>query len=144
MKFGKFRLTIWDPFLITLQILTIQASFYSSLAILISAIQSPSLNYIFTYQINILTLLVYLINATCGSFYLWSFVGRAKPCLDYTVTCYFLHFLMSWTYNGFLPNTWSWWIINFVAASLMTFGGEYFCMKSEIIAIPLLISTDDL
>ncbi|XP_053201704.1 protein SYS1 homolog [Panonychus citri] len=140
---GKFRLTVWDPILITSQIVTIQASFYSSLAILICAVESPSLTYVFSYQISLLTLLVYLVNASCGSFYLWSFVGRAKPCLDYSATCYAIHLIISWMYNGTFPNTWSWWILNIISASVMCVGGEYLCMQTEIKAIPLLQSGDD-
>ncbi|XP_015789010.1 protein SYS1 homolog [Tetranychus urticae] len=152
---GKFRLTVWDPILITSQILTIQALFYTSLAILIYVVdciyvESPSLTHIFTYQImtiksghNILIILSYLINAVCGSFYLWYFVGRAKPCLDYSATCYVVHLIVSWVYNGYFPNTWSWWILNVISASLMCIFGEYLCMQTEIKAIPLLSSGAD-
>lgn len=68
---------------------------------------------------------------------LWFIVGRTKQCLDFSLTVHFIHFVISWIYNGHIPHTVSWWILNLVGVTLMTVLGEFLCMRSEIKAIPV-------
>lgn len=68
---------------------------------------------------------------------LWLIVGRTKQCLDFSLTVHFIHFVISWIYNGHIPHTVSWWILNLVGVTLMTVLGEFLCMRSEIKAIPV-------
>ncbi|RWS24369.1 SYS1-like protein [Leptotrombidium deliense] len=69
--------------------------------------------------------------------YLWFFVKRAKPCLDYSVTAYAIHTFMCFVYNGYLSNTYSWWILNTICVACTCIFGELLCSRSEMKAIPL-------
>jgi hypothetical protein len=64
-------------------------------------------------------------------------VGRAKQCLDFTLTLYFLHFLLCTLYEGALPSTWAWWCVNLLACVLSVVLGEYLCLQKELEAIPM-------
>ena len=75
---------------------------------------------------------------------LWILVKRTKACLDFTVTTYFLHMIICWAYNGYLPNTVSWWILTAAAITIMCVTGEFLCLKSELEDIPLLGARVDL
>lgn len=75
---GKFRVTVWDPILLISQILTIQALFYTSLAIFVFIVDflfadTPSITHIFAYHVisfqsghNVFIILCFLVNAVCG------------------------------------------------------------------------------
>jgi hypothetical protein len=152
---GQFRFSVWDPLLITSQILTIQALYYTSLGVLVFVADSvygqpPSLSHIFGYQeVGVKTglgrflLFCYLLNSLCGSFYLWYFVKRAKPCLDFAVTVHVIHLVASWAFNGSFPTTFSWWILNIICVAVMCVCGEFLCMRTEMKAIPLLSQKSD-
>jgi len=58
-------------------------------------------------------------------------VERAKKCLDFAVTFYFLHLVACWRVQGF-PSDWRWWIVNIGACILAAVSGEYLCMKKEL------------
>ena len=68
---------------------------------------------------------------------LWFIVCRTKQCLDFAVTLHLFHFIVCSIYNGHIPNTLSWWILNIVGMTLMTVIGEFLCMRTEMKAIPL-------
>ena len=73
----------------------------------------------------------------CSALGLWFIVCRTKQCLDFAVTLHCVHFFVCWIYNGHIPHTASWWILNLVGVTLMTVLGEFLCMRTEMKAIPL-------
>jgi len=149
---GQFRYTQWDPILIVSQIITIQTLFYTSLGILIYVSdcmtgQSPALSHLFSYQeIGVKTshgrliIFSYLLNALFGSIVLWHLVQRAKPCLDFSLTCHLIHLMICWFYNKSFPNSFMWWILNIICVTITCVCGEFLCLKTELKAIPLSLS----
>eukprot|EP00803_Ostreobium_quekettii_P005106 evm.model.scf_611.2 EVM.evm.TU.scf_611.2 scf_611:44983-46466(-) len=107
---------VWDPVLIIAQITAIQCLFYIALGLLewvvIGAyVPQLSLRYFFdwralslkSYQGG-LTALAHIVNGSVASLYLMFIVERAKKCLDFTVTCYFIHLVICCTYGGWPSN----------------------------------------
>jgi len=78
------------------------------------------------------------------SVWLWLIVRRTKQCLDFTATCYLIHFLICLAYNASLPSTVSWWVLNVAAIAIMCVGGEFLCLRTELQDIPLLGAKVDL
>lgn len=64
-------------------------------------------------------------------------VERAKKCLDFTATLYFLHFLFCLAFRGF-PSSLEWWVLNFMGLVLMAVLGEWLCLRRELREIPLV------
>ncbi|XP_052815302.1 protein SYS1 homolog [Mya arenaria] len=151
MAVGTFRSNVWDPVLITGQIICMQCQFLITLGVWVYA-----LNILLGYNTSVDQLfkqadkglftegpgkantMAYALNCLTSAVGLWLIVGRTKHCLDFAVTTHFVHFIMCWIVNGHIPHTVSWWILNLVGITLMTVLGEYMCMRSEIKAIPLL------
>lgn len=148
---GHFRYSVWDPFLIISQIVTIQSIYYMSLGmwIFITDVMfgySQSLDQLFLYkELHVKDIHgrcitgSFLLNSLCCSLALWHFVQRTKQCLDFTVTTHFMHLVVCWIYNGTFPTTLSWWLINIICIIIMCVCGEFLCMRSEMKAIPLSI-----
>lgn len=148
---GHFRYSVWDPFLIICQIVTIQSIYYVSLGMWIFITDvifgySQSLDQLFLYrELHVKHLhgccitASFLFNSLCCSLALWHFVQRTKQCLDFTVTTHLIHLLVCWIYNGTFPTTLSWWLINIICIIVMCVCGEFLCMRSEMKAIPLSI-----
>ncbi|CEG42086.1 Integral membrane protein involved in transport between the late Golgi and endosome [Plasmopara halstedii] len=74
-----------------------------------------------------------VVSAVCLVF----FVERAKKCLDFGVTLYFLDFLAQCFYSEF-PKMWDWWLLHFLAASVTIVLGEYLCSRRELEEIPVV------
>lgn len=68
---------------------------------------------------------------------LWYVVKRTKQCLDFTCTVHGFHLVACWAYNGYFPNTLTWWLVNVISVIIMTVFGEFLCLKTEMKAIPL-------
>jgi len=146
---GQFRYTVWDPWMIISQILTLQSVFYVSLGLWIFLFDSmsgssKSLDQIFKYQelqptnfSGKLVLAAYVFNALNCSVGLWYVVQRTKLCLDFSCTIYILHLFVCVWYNSALPYTLSWWLINTVCAAVLCVSGEFLCMRTELQSIPV-------
>mmetsp|Transcript_4809 Transcript_4809/g.6484 ORF Transcript_4809/g.6484 Transcript_4809/m.6484 type:complete len:214 (-) Transcript_4809:615-1256(-) len=65
-------------------------------------------------------------------------VERARKCLDFSVTLFFIHFWICTIYNWGVPATWDWWIIHILGTIIMILLGEYLCSRIELAEIPLL------
>lgn len=66
-------------------------------------------------------------------------VGRAKYCLDFTITMHGLHLFICFLHNNLtLPSTATWWLIWIVSIFAMDLFGEWLCMRYEI--EPVLLS----
>jgi len=74
----------------------------------------------------------------CRSLLLALIVEKSKKCLDFSVTLFLIHIILSSMYGGF-PSTWDWWIIHILGMIMMVVLGEYFCSKRELSDIPLLV-----
>lgn len=147
---GQFRSNVWDPVLIIGQIICMQCQFMVTLGIWVYI-----LNFFCGYDTTIDQLfkqadkglftegpgkantLAYFLNCLTSALGLWFVVCRTKLCLDFAVTTHLIHFVCCWIYNGHIPHTASWWILNLVGVTLMTVIGEFLCMRTEMQAIPL-------
>lgn len=50
-------------------------------------------------------------------------IERARKCLDFSVTMYFVHFCVVWGYSE-LPKSWDWWLVMCLCAVGTTLLGE--------------------
>ncbi|ODN00391.1 Protein SYS1 [Orchesella cincta] len=153
---GQFRVTIWDPFLIVSQIVAVQTFFYFTFCLMlflgsVLAGSDTALSRIFSYKAlsfgdgqGFVTVISYILSALTGSAALWLVVKRTKQCLDFTVTCFTIHLVVAWMYNGYLPYQISWWLLTAVAIAIMCVCGEFLCLKTELQDIPLLGARLDL
>jgi hypothetical protein len=71
------------------------------------------------------------------SYLLTIIVEKSKKCLDFAVTYFLLHLLISSFYYR-VPATADWWIVHLGATILMVLVGEYLCSLREMADIPLL------
>eukprot|EP00040_Diaphanoeca_grandis_P017497 m.91381 g.91381 ORF g.91381 m.91381 type:complete len:193 (+) comp26462_c0_seq4:402-980(+) len=137
----NFRYYVFDPFLIILQILTIQCFFYVALAVVLhwvaaSASTPLSIDLLFTskamtiWQVKAAYLMVAPIS---GGLIGW-IVGRAKQCLDFAATIHVLHLVFTMFYATF-PTTASWWVVNTVSAAITASVAEYVSMNINLEAI---------
>ncbi|XP_045193074.1 protein SYS1 homolog [Mercenaria mercenaria] len=147
---GTFRSNVWDPVLIISQIISLQCQFIVTLGVWVYI-----LNFICGYDTTIDQLfkqadkglftegpgkantIAYALNCLTSALGLWFIVGRTKQCLDFAITMHFIQFIICWIYNGHIPHTVSWWILNLCGVTLMTVLAEFLCMRTEIKAIPL-------
>ena len=83
-----------------------------------------------------ISIIAFFLNALAGAFFLCVVVERAKKCLDFTATYYFMHLCGCALYDGF-PEGWEWWIVMVVNLIVMSLLGEYLCMRREMREIPL-------
>jgi len=80
-----------------------------------------------------------LLSAMFGSILLALIVEKAKKCLDFSVTLFFVHLVSCTCYQkGEIPNTWDWWIVHIMGMIIMIISGEFFCSRRELMDIPLL------
>ncbi|KAJ9527285.1 hypothetical protein QJQ45_025567 [Haematococcus lacustris] len=63
-------------------------------------------------------------------------VERAKKCLDFASTAYFLHLVACWGYEGF-PLSLAWWTVNALGLLITSLLGEWLCVRREMQEIPL-------
>jgi len=146
---GQFRYTVWDPWMIISQILTLQCVFYVSLGLWLSLFDlvsgnDKSLDQVFKYQelqfssfngkIVVASFVFTALNCSLG---LWYVVQRTKLCLDFACTVYLLHLIACIYYNGSFPATFSWWLINLVSTMILCVTGEFLCMRTELQSIPV-------
>lgn len=71
---------------------------------------------------------------------LWVIVRRAKQCLDFAATAHLIHLVNCCIYDGF-PSSGSWWMLNLTCMALMAVIGEFVCMRTELKAIPVTVSS---
>lgn len=71
------------------------------------------------------------------SFLLTIIVEKSKMCLDFSVTYFLIHLVISSFYYR-VPATADWWIVHIAATIVMILVGEYLCSLRELSDIPLL------
>ncbi|TMW56108.1 hypothetical protein Poli38472_008756 [Pythium oligandrum] len=136
----------WDPKLIMLQMICMQTSHYIArgLFLLICHGVDVSMDQFFAYHTQTIAtvdgikncfavLAAGFVSAVCMCF----FVERAKKCLDFGVTLYFVDFLIQCFYSEF-PKTWEWWILHVLTMVLTIVLGEYLCSRRELEEIPMI------
>uniref|UniRef100_U5EWV6 Protein SYS1 homolog n=1 Tax=Corethrella appendiculata TaxID=1370023 RepID=U5EWV6_9DIPT len=145
---GTFIFTKWDPYLLILQIISMQSLLYVSLGFIMFfmdnlAETNHNLDHIFQYhEIHVsdlggrLVIFAFVINSLVGASLLWCIVRRTKLCLDFSCTFHGIHLLICWWYNAEFPAA-SCWLLNCVCATLMCVCGEFLCLKTELREIPI-------
>lgn len=81
--------------------------------------------------------LAVIIMAFITAVFLCVIVERAKKCLDFALTLYFIDFLLCIVYEGF-PTTWAWWLIHLISLTISILLGEFLCSRRELEEIPML------
>ncbi|KAI9911385.1 hypothetical protein PsorP6_008780 [Peronosclerospora sorghi] len=162
----------WAPKLIILQILSLQLFNVGFCMVQIFAIQQCShyvaqglilgichgahvtLDQFFAYHTQTITTVnglknCFAIIATSfvSALCLMLFVERAKKCLDFGVTLYFIDFLVQCFYSVRplllanemeFPKMWDWWLVHLVALCVTVLLGEYLCSRRELEEIPMM------
>jgi hypothetical protein len=88
-------------------------------------------------QRKIPSLLAWPIPFLHRSFLLTIIVEKSKMCLDFSVTYFLIHLVISSFYYG-IPATADWWIVHIFSTIVMVLVGEYLCSLRELSDIPLL------
>ncbi|KAK9838838.1 hypothetical protein WJX74_004249 [Apatococcus lobatus] len=151
--------TVWDPVLITAQIITMQCLFYASLGLTLwmfvgaagaatslpkgSKEASLTLATLFSWRTlslhhfaGWLVALANVLNAVVASGFLMLVVERAKKCLDFAATLYIIHLAICSVFYGF-PSGPEWWGVNVVAFLITAVLGEWLCLRREMQDIPI-------
>mmetsp|Transcript_711 Transcript_711/g.1520 ORF Transcript_711/g.1520 Transcript_711/m.1520 type:complete len:185 (-) Transcript_711:408-962(-) len=140
----------FNPRLILSQIISLQSFHYVVLGVIFQInhvlfATSITMDRIFTAKfLDIWSAMGWIDNAAVltssfiGSLLLALIVEKSKKCLDFSVTLFLIHIILSSMYGGF-PSTWDWWIIHILGMIMMVVLGEYFCSKRELSDIPLLV-----
>ncbi|KAL0591985.1 hypothetical protein ABG067_000638 [Albugo candida] len=136
----------WDPKLIVLQIICLQCSFYISQGVLLFLCHGFSLTFddFFAYYAQNLSNVEGIKNSfsviassVISAIALSVFVERAKKCLDFGITLYFVDLIIHSIYLDF-PRSWEWWIVHVIALAITVLLGEYLCSRQELQDIPML------
>ncbi len=140
---------IWDPWLIIGQLIVLLSSFYllhgAWLCLFALAFGTPlQLGMLLSpASMRVMTssgwpsLGAALLSAPAFGSLLLPLVGRAKQCLDFTLSVYALHTFFCMLYSSRFPWGWEWWGVHLVATIGAVVLGEYLCLQRELEAIPL-------
>ena len=63
-------------------------------------------------------------------------VQRARLCLDFASTIYFLHTLVVAAWDGTFPRSWSYWLLTIASAAVAVVLGEWLCMRADATTTP--------
>ncbi|KAJ2810188.1 Integral membrane protein of the Golgi, partial [Coemansia furcata] len=65
-------------------------------------------------------------------------VERSRLCIDFSLTFFTIHLLLTWWHQGWAPPTAVfWWIVIVGSGSVMAFGGRAACMRRELLPIAI-------
>lgn len=64
-------------------------------------------------------------------------VQRAKKCLDFAVTAYFIHLVAVSIYSSSIPRSPAWWLCSALNFAVTAFFSEWLCLQHELKEIPL-------
>tara|TARA_B100000780_G_scaffold254054_1_gene201941 strand:- start:97 stop:585 length:489 start_codon:yes stop_codon:yes gene_type:complete len=138
----------WDPRLIIAQIITVQCVHYLAQGLvfgLFHLLFGSRLHLDLFFAWETMTVLDApgwmvisnsIIVALFGAVSLLVVVERARKCMDFAFTVYFVHWLLTMIYSGF-PLSWDWWIVNTMCMIIMALVGEQLCMRTELADISL-------
>ena len=115
---------VWDPLLICSQMLCLQCCLY-----LLAGGWLTLFSFTFGIPLSLHALLspahmqtsrgggwsviaAYALQAPVLAYALLRTVGRAKQCMDFTLTLYVIHAAICTLYEGAWPRGWEWWTVN--------------------------------
>ena len=144
----RFRVQGWDPILIISQIISLQALYYLTMALLfplaLSLSTSPqllqelggnkSVDFLFAVPPSSLSWTVALVHLLTGfitAFYLYHLIRRPTHILDFATTLAFNHFILCTYFTTNWPGGW-WWISNTISCLVMTLLAERMCVRREM------------
>eukprot|EP00730_Choanoeca_flexa_P011797 TRINITY_DN2809_c0_g1_i2.p1 TRINITY_DN2809_c0_g1~~TRINITY_DN2809_c0_g1_i2.p1 ORF type:complete len:155 (+),score=23.18 TRINITY_DN2809_c0_g1_i2:116-580(+) len=135
---SSFRYYVWDPWLLLLQIMTLQSVYYAILSIFAAvtahAVEAPlSIDLIFNEEaLDIWQIYgVFIAGSICMAFAVYLVGRRAKQCLDFATTLFFIHLCLCWHHDG-LPRRLSWWLLQSACVAITAVLGEYVCIQAEM------------
>lgn len=141
--------TVWDPVLISAQILTIQCLFYLTLGLALWILVGPYVSGHLVLEaffgssllgvhnfVGWMAILATILNSLPVSLTILFVVERAKKCLDFSATVYILHLITAWICVGF-PRAVTWWVTNGLAFVFTALLSEWLCLRRELRDIPI-------
>lgn len=151
-----FRINVWDPGYIVLQMICLQALLYLVLGLFVVPLVGWSgsrltLGLMFDperfdlgWSSGWIALPAMMLSGPVMGYLMSYVVERAKKVLDFTVTCYGFHFIATVVVNGgHLPTVFAWWVAVLGAGAIACVTGEWFCMKREMREIPVGPSSEN-
>ena len=64
-------------------------------------------------------------------------VQRAKKCLDFAATAYFIHLMAVSIFSSSIPRSPAWWLCSAINLSVTAVFSEWLCLQHELKEIPL-------
>ncbi|KAJ2487925.1 Integral membrane protein of the Golgi [Coemansia sp. RSA 2050] len=65
-------------------------------------------------------------------------VERSRLCVDFSLTFFTIHLLLTWWHQGWSPpSTLLWWMAVVASGSVMAFGGRAACVRRELLPIAI-------
>lgn len=140
-----------DPVLIIFQIVSLQCLWYFGMGVSIFGSHMLSglplnLDQMFSLErpltarteLGSQSLVVLAMASVIGAFLLRNVVEKSRKCLDFSVTCFFIHMAISVAYSASVVPHAIWWIVHGLALLFMVVLGEYLCSRHELREIPLV------
>jgi len=139
----------FDPWKIILQMIGMQCGYYivlgfAFLAANIMHDRPVSTSHLFSAKhldestgIWSAAFLAHLLTAFGMAVLLRHIVQRAKKCLDFGCTAYSFAILATLVYDGELPTTWIYWLVQLMCIIISVSLGEFLCMRKEMEEIPI-------
>eukprot|EP01013_Petalomonas_cantuscygni_P025463 TRINITY_DN47429_c0_g1_i1.p1 TRINITY_DN47429_c0_g1~~TRINITY_DN47429_c0_g1_i1.p1 ORF type:complete len:200 (-),score=23.42 TRINITY_DN47429_c0_g1_i1:394-993(-) len=136
-----------DSLYIVLQIVTVQAWFYFTLALFVTlfdsiAVVTPSLGQIFSAQAmtlddaeGLVPIVAYVVSSVLAAVYITFVVERSKLCLDFSVTLGTIHTTTCAVMNGF-PSSTVWWMCIILSTAIVAILAESLCVRRELRDVP--------
>ncbi len=133
----------YDPILITSQILLIFGVFYSFFIIFILVFDTVlglkiHLDQVlgvdsieFTTKYGIASILALVFSNIIIVILMIFVVEKANKILDYVLTNFLFHFILTTINSKKIPLNFSWWIVNILIVSIVTILTEYICLTLE-------------
>lgn len=81
--------------------------------------------------------IAFFINSFLVSVAIQFVVKRAKKCLDFSATVYFIHLIAVSLFSNGIPKGASWWLCTFVNFAITAVVSEWLCLQDEMKEIPL-------
>ncbi|EWC47981.1 hypothetical protein DRE_02863 [Drechslerella stenobrocha 248] len=133
-----------SPVLIISQIMALQTAFYTvaTLLLLFTAVVIGarfSLDLPFSW--GVVTAenaagwtvgMVWLLNSLTSVIAITLFVGRTKLVLDFSLTIYFVHLLVTSLYSRSVPASWLWWAVQAASVVITVSLATWLCRKREL------------
>lgn len=133
----------FNPRMIIYQIIAIQSLFYFtfvSVGVFLGLICGVSgivvstffdfKKYTFDNTHNTIVVLALWTTLTGLAFFLPRIIERTRKCLDFVLTVFIIHFMLTWLVSGF-PSRLAWWSVWIVGSIACTLLSEYLCLRIE-------------